>query len=109
MKSAGGRLSNYQIRATTANHDSTQSSAGNCIKQSFLVGERNLLEVCDAAVWGLHVPADPGSAKHEVLWLDALRPVEPEPRLLQGNGFLAASERIASAARHVARAGDGYR
>jgi len=63
----------------------------------------------DVAVWGLHVPADPGSAKHEVLWLDALRPVEPEPRLLQGNGFLAASERIASAARHVARAGDGYR
>jgi hypothetical protein len=33
-----------------ANDDSTESSMGNCTKESFLVGERNLLEVCAVAV-----------------------------------------------------------
>jgi len=31
-------------------HDSAELSVGNCTKESFLVGERNLLEVCAVAV-----------------------------------------------------------
>ena len=50
MKATSGRLSDYQIWATAANRDSAESSVGNCTKESFLVGERNLLEVCAVAV-----------------------------------------------------------
>jgi Phage integrase family len=51
MKSASGCLSNYQICAVAANHDSPQSSVGNCTKEAFLVGERNLFEFCAVALW----------------------------------------------------------
>ena len=50
MKATSGRLSDYQIRPTAANRDSAQSSVGNCIKESFLVDERSLLEICAVAV-----------------------------------------------------------
>jgi hypothetical protein len=33
-----------------ANGDSLESSVGKCTKESFLEGERNLLEVCTVAV-----------------------------------------------------------
>jgi hypothetical protein len=35
MKATGGRLSDDEIRATAANRDSAQSSAGSCIKEPF--------------------------------------------------------------------------
>jgi hypothetical protein len=52
MKPSSGRLSDYEIWTTSANHDGAQSSAGVYIKESFLVGERNLLEICAVAVLG---------------------------------------------------------
>ena len=45
MERSSGRLSDYEIRAG-ANADSAQSSVGNCRRESFLVDERNLREVC---------------------------------------------------------------
>jgi len=39
------------------NHDSVESSVGNCTKESFMVGERNFLEVCSVAVWAAQVGA----------------------------------------------------
>ena len=50
MKTTCGGLSFYQIGATAANHDSAQASVGHCMKESFLVSERDLLEVCAIAV-----------------------------------------------------------
>ena len=50
MKTTSGCLSDYEIRAMAANHDSAESSVGICMKESFLVGERNLLEICAVAV-----------------------------------------------------------
>ena len=50
MKTTSGCLSDYEIRAMATKHDSAKSSVGNCTKESFLVGERNLLEVCAVAV-----------------------------------------------------------
>jgi hypothetical protein len=50
MKTMGGCLSNYEIRASAASHDSAKSSVEICIKESLLVGERNLLEICAVAV-----------------------------------------------------------
>jgi len=55
MKITSGCLSDYEIRAMAANHDSAQSSVGNCTKESFLVDERNLLEVCAVAVGAAQV------------------------------------------------------
>ena len=50
MKTTSGCLSDYEIRAIAANRDSPQSSVGNCTKETFSVGERDLLEVCAVAV-----------------------------------------------------------
>ena len=50
MTPSSGRLSNYETRASAASHDSAKSSVGICIKGSFFVGERNLLEVGAVAV-----------------------------------------------------------
>ena len=47
MKPSSGRLSDYEIWTSPANHDSARSSVGNCVEESFLVGERNLLEVSE--------------------------------------------------------------
>ena len=52
MKTTSGCLSDYEIRAMAADHDSAESSVGICMKESFLVGERNLLEVRAVAVLG---------------------------------------------------------
>ena len=43
MKATSGRLSNQHIRATATNPDSAQASAGNCMKESFLIGKRSFL------------------------------------------------------------------
>jgi hypothetical protein len=51
-----------------ANHDSAESGVGNRTKEAFLVGERNLLEVCAVAV-----RAAKAGARNETE-LDALRP-----------------------------------
>ena len=50
MKATGGRLSDYEIRPTAANRDRREASVGHCRKESFLVGERNFLEVRAVAV-----------------------------------------------------------
>ena len=50
MKTTCGCLSDYEIRAMAANRDSAESSVGNCTKESLLVGERNLLEICAVAL-----------------------------------------------------------
>ena len=50
MKTTCGRLSDHEIRAVAANRGSADSSVRNCTKESFLVDERNFLEVCAVAV-----------------------------------------------------------
>jgi len=50
MKTTSGGFSDYEIRAIAANRDSAQSGVGNCTKEAFLVGEKNLLEVRAVAV-----------------------------------------------------------
>ena len=52
MKTTSGGLSDYQIRATATKHDSAKAGVGHNMKESFLVGERNLLEICAVAVLG---------------------------------------------------------
>ena len=50
MKTTSGGFSDYQIRATATKHDSAKAGVGHYMKESFLVGERNLLEVRAVAV-----------------------------------------------------------
>jgi hypothetical protein len=57
MNTTSGRLSDYEIRAMAADHDSAESRMGNCTKESFLVGERNFLEVCAVAARAAQVCA----------------------------------------------------
>ena len=42
LKTASGCLSDYKIRTMAANRGSAESSVGNCMKESFLVGEKTL-------------------------------------------------------------------
>jgi len=57
MKPSSGRVSNYEIRASAASHDSAKSSVDIYTKESFLVSERNLLEICAVAVRTAQVSA----------------------------------------------------
>ena len=50
MKPPRDRFSNYDTRAMAAGRASAESSVRSCTKESFLVGERNLLEVCAVAI-----------------------------------------------------------
>ena len=60
------------------------------------------------AICGLYVGNEAGPTEHAVLRLHALRPLESESRLLQDDGLLAVSQRVAGRACFPARASCGF-
>src|SRR5882762_12021422 len=58
------------------------------------------------AICGLHVRDDARPAEYEVLRFYALRSVQSESRLLQGDGFVSVSQRVARRSRDASCARD---